>query len=383
MHICFINPHEEYYSPVCGGAISTIIMEVARQLIARGHRVSIVTMLNGAETYRTGEIVPITVPGRKDLTVFQRGMASLRRRLHHWDWPRYAFYRDAVSAAVRRLQPSAIVLFNDLVSPRYLRGILPDVRIAVWLQNEWRTHKKNLRPMLASTDCMLTCSEYIRYWTASTHDIAHSRFTVAPSGVDLEAFHPRTSWLEPASPLRVLFIGRIDPNKGPDLAADAVAKLRRRGIAIELTVAGGLWWYGHGRERENPYFRQLEARMQAAQANYLGHVPRDCVPELLREHDVVCVLSRSSEPFALVVLEAMASGCAVVSSGRGGLLQSCGGAALIADPDDRDAIVRCLHTLATNPELLQQQKRRALERARHAPWSACAETVESALCHAK
>ncbi|MGA2163148.1 MAG: hypothetical protein ABSH36_01610, partial [Solirubrobacteraceae bacterium] len=51
---------------------------------------------------------------------------------------------------------------------------------------------------------------------------------------------------------RVLFLGRIDPNKGPDIAADAVATLRAEGLQVKLTVAGGLWFYGHGREMEDP-----------------------------------------------------------------------------------------------------------------------------------
>ena len=43
----------------------------------------------------------------------------------------------------------------------------------------------------------------------------------------LEAFAPRDDFLEPSIPLRVLFLGRIDPNKGPDIAADAVTRLRK------------------------------------------------------------------------------------------------------------------------------------------------------------
>ena len=379
MHICFLNPPGEYYSPQSGGAIATIIMEMARKLLSRGHRVSIVTSVNGDDIYSIGEILPIAIPTRKDMGLLARAVSSLRRRLNGWDWPYYEYYRDATVATVRRLQPDAVILFNDLVSSKYLRCALPRARIAVWLQNEWRTNYRDLHRSVAATDVYLTCSYYIRLWTSRTHGIPTERFIIAPSGIDLEAFKPRTSFLKATPELRVLFIGRIDPNKGPDIAADAVAALRRRGVNIQLTVAGGLWWYGHGREMDNPFFRQLKEKMEAAHACYLGHVPRSGVPELLRAHDVVCVLSRSNEPFALVVLEAMASGCAVVASNRGGLPESCGGAALLVDPEDMNAVEDRLESLARTPALLQRQKRRSIERAARAPWSACAEIVEKAL----
>lgn len=379
MHICFLNPPEEYYSPISGGAISTIIMEVSRCLITRGHKVSVITKLNEDETYRSGEIVPINIPSRRDLSLVQRCISSFRRRINHWNFSYYEYYRSAFLGALHKLKPDAVILFNNLVSSPSIRHVLPNSHIVVWLQNEWRTHPAHLQELIACTNTFLTCSEYIRFWTAAEHGISHEHLKVAGSGVDLDAFQPDPDFLQISSPLRVLFIGRIDPNKGPDIVTDAVALLQRRGVKIRLTVAGGLWWYGHGKERENSYFRHLEAKMTSAQADYLGHVPRPCVPSIMREHDVVCILSRSNEPFALVTLEAMASGCAVIASDRGGLPESCGGAAILVDPDDFDSVVQHLHALATDSALLQRHKAKSLERARRASWSVCTDTVERVL----
>ena len=379
MHLCFCNPPGEYYSPVSGGAIATIVMEVSRQLIARGHRVSVVTACNGDPVYPVGMLEEVVFPSRADLKLPRRVLSSFARRIHGWDWPYYDHHRRAYRAAIHKLRPDAVIFFNDLVSPVWLRRELPRARIALWLQNEWNTRQRDLRPLIASTDTFLTCSEYIRRWTAVTHGIPFNRLTVAGSGVDLDTFTPRSTDLERSSSLRVLFLGRIDFNKGPDIAADAVMALRQEGGQVQLTVAGGLWWYGHGGEERDPFFRLLKGKMEAAQASYLGHVPRACVPELLRTHDVVCVLSRSREPFALVTLEAMASGCAVVASNRGGLPEACGGAATLVDPDDFDAVLQSLRALAQDPALLRRQKQRALERARRAPWRICADVVEKTL----
>jgi glycosyltransferase involved in cell wall biosynthesis len=130
---------------------------------------------------------------------------------------------------------------------------------------------------------------------------------------------------------------------------------------------------------EDPFFRTLKVKMDAAGAEYVGHVPRAKVPELVRAHDIVCVLSRSEEPFGLVALEAMASGCAVISSRRGGLPEACGGAAMLVDPDDFTAVKEVLRRLVTDQGLLRQTKWQSVERAARAPWSGCARHIEEIL----
>ena len=273
--------------------------------------------------------------------------------------------------------PEAVVLFNDLVSPAHIKNVLPRTRVIVWLQNEWRT-RYDMRKTIASTDLFLTCSEYIRQWTAKTHGIPLGQIAVAASGVDSGMFTPRADYLEPGKPLKVLFLGRIDPNKGPDITADAVSTLRAEGLAITLTVAGGLWFYGHGNEMSDPFFRELKTKMDAAGAEYLGHVPRAGVPGVVRQHDVVCVLSRSNEPFGLVALEAMAGGCAVVASNRGGLPEACGDAAILVDPDDFPATVSALRRFATSLEFLREAKEKAVARAARSTWAETAGIVEDA-----
>ena len=199
------------------------------------------------------------------------------------------------------------------------------------------------------------------------------------SGVDLDAFTPKADFLDHHTPLRTLFIGRIDPNKGPDIAADAVAVLQKEGQPISMTVAGGLWFYGHGKEMDDPFFRSLKEKMDAVNANYLGYVTREKVPNVVREHDVAFVLSRSNEPFGLVSLEAMASGCAVIASNRGGLPEACGGAAMLVDPDDTDSVVKLLRKLAMDADLLKVWKQRSVSHASRASWDTVGDKLNSVL----
>ncbi len=381
MRVCFLNPPIEFYSPISGGAIATIVMQSAKQLIKHQHDVTILTPMNQDETYSVGSVVKIESPTRDELSAVSRKMATLRSQMEGWDWPYYQYYLHSFTAALRAMNPAPdiVIAFNDLVSPRYIREAAPAAKTVVWLQNEQGTRQKQVNKALAVIDKVLTCSTYIRDYTLGRYSIAQDKFSVVHSGVDLEAFSPKAEYLEHHSPLKTLFIGRIDPNKGPDIAADAVAVVQKEGLAVSLTVAGGLWFYGHGKEMEDPFFRTLKEKMDAVNAEYLGYVTRPNVPEVVREHDVAFVLSRSNEPFGLVSLEAMASGCAVIASNRGGLPEACGGAAMLVNPDEPDAVVKHLRKLARDSDLLNVWKQRAVAHASRASWDAMGEKLNSVL----
>jgi glycosyltransferase involved in cell wall biosynthesis len=273
----------------------------------------------------------------------------------------------------------AIILFNDLVSPKYLKRAAPHARIVVNLQNEQRTRQRDFRNVLQSVDHFVACSRHIRNWTSSRYDIPANKISTINNGVDLLSFKPRADFLRPRAVPRVLFIGRIDPNKGPDIIADAVGHLKTEGLEVDLTVAGGLWFYGHGNEMDNPYFRALKAKLESVRGDYVGHVTRPNVPELVRQHDIVAVLSRSNDPNPLVCLEGMASGCALLASDRGGLPDACDEAGIMVNPDDLHAVIHSLRRLIMEPAYLADEKQRSVQRAARASWTDKASELEDVL----
>jgi glycosyltransferase involved in cell wall biosynthesis len=346
-------------------------MQSARELLRRGHRVSVCTPINGDATYPVGTIIPLRAPRRGDLNVFQRVLSRLACRVNHWVWPYYDHYLHSLIKQLEKLdsRPDTIISFNDLIVSRHLRAHFPQCQLFVNLQNEVRLSRHDTPKLFDSVDRILACSRHIRDWTAVEYHQSEAKFSVLLSGVDLEAFFPREDYLEGKSSLRVLFVGRIDRNKGPDIAADAVALLQREGWSVEFTVAGGIWFYETGKESEDPYFRVLKEKMDAIGARYLGHVGRNQIGDVFRDHDVVCVLSRSTEPFGLVVLEAMASGCAVIASNRGGIPDACGPAGVMVDPNDFAAVTQILRQYCCNPEILAEAKRRCRAYALSCSWA--------------
>ncbi|MEZ0265138.1 MAG: glycosyltransferase family 4 protein [Phycisphaerae bacterium] len=381
MHICHVNMPIEYYSPVSGGAVATVIMNQARELTARGHDVSVLTITDGNPVYDIGRVIRIAAPQRHELSIPQRLVCKLKRAVLPWDYPYYGYYRASVVGALARMRPrpDVVVVHNDLVSPIHMRRLMPDTRIVAHLHNEQRTRQPSLERAVAATSVFTCVSDHVRRWTIARYGIASHQVATVYNGIDLAAFRPPACEPDRAEGLNVLFIGRLNADKGPDLLADAVTQLNASGCKINLTVAGSVWWYGHERQHRDPYFRALMPKIEAARARYLGPVNRTNVPDLLRAQDVVVVPSRWSEPFGLVLLEAMACGRAVITTRRGGIPEVCGDAAAYFDPDHPGSLPDALRAFAQAGAALSAAKHASRARADAFTWAASVDQFEAAV----
>lgn len=174
------------------------------------------------------------------------------------------------------------------------------------------------------------------------------RVRVVPNGVDTVRFTPRA---DPArgDRLRVTFVGRMIRDKGADVVLDAVARLRREDI--ELTLVGSQNFDAGA--TPSPYEQDLRERA-AALGDRVRLVPftaRAAVAEVYRAADVVVVPSRWAEPFALTVMEGMASGVPVVASAIGGIPEVMGEAGVQVRPDDPADLAAALEALADDEAL--------------------------------
>jgi glycosyltransferase involved in cell wall biosynthesis len=193
-------------------------------------------------------------------------------------------------------------------------------------------------------------------------------YDIVSNGVDSGFFHPHGACTE-EGPLRMIFVGRIVAQKGLDVLIDALARLDPS-LPYTLTVVG-----------DGPQRIELERRAHAlgvaAHIHWQGWVALDMLREMYREHHVLVLPSRF-EGMASVMLQAMASGCAVISSdvfgARDVLGDGMGG--IIVPIDDTAALaegITALHETSARGRL----RRQALNKVQAFSWSALAErTVE-------
>lgn len=183
-----------------------------------------------------------------------------------------------------------------------------------------------------------------------TYGTSGARLSVVRPGVDLNRFRPdgpvATPDEAPAGdgPL-LLFVGRLQPLKGPDVAVRTLAEVRRTVSDARLLMIGGA--SGSGRELSTPRdLRALAEDLGVADAVGVGPArPQEVLSGIYRAADVLLVPSRS-ESFGLVALEAQACGTPVVAADVGGLRAVVdGGGTLVAGHDPRDHAAAVLEFL--------------------------------------
>lgn len=164
------------------------------------------------------------------------------------------------------------------------------------------------------------------------------------SGVDTDAMTPVA---EPvAAPIRVSFVGRMLEDKGVRPLVEAHRLLRRRGIEIDLLLAGEP-------DPENPTSiakAELEAFAREPGIRWAGHV-RDIAGLWANSHIAVLPSRREGLPKSL--LEAAACGRPMVATDAPGCREVAlpGETGLLVPVDDAEALADALAALATNREL--------------------------------
>jgi glycogen synthase len=188
-----------------------------------------------------------------------------------------------------------------------------------WVQNHPQSHIHGVEgAMVRGADGVITCSRYMRSHVATVFGVSPRRVTVVPNGIDPRDLEPvvpdlpalRAKYADPDQRL-VLLVGRLVYEKGFHLALDALAPVIRRLGNIRFVVAGT-------GTAEAELKRQARRLRLMRHGSFLGWVGDDMLHSLYRVADL-CIVPSIYEPFGLVALEAMASGCLCVVADTGGL----------------------------------------------------------------
>ena len=166
---------------------------------------------------------------------------------------------------------------------------------------------------------VIACSHYMREQIADIFGVEEERISVIPNGIDPEDLpvpeepelrRLRGEFAAPEEKL-VLLIGRLVYEKGFQLALEAMPQVIREVPRTRFLVAGS-------GTHEAELHRQAEELGLMEHGSFLGWIGDDVLHSLYRISDLTVVPS-IYEPFGLVALEAMASGCPCIVADTGGL----------------------------------------------------------------
>ncbi|MGH3735248.1 MAG: D-inositol-3-phosphate glycosyltransferase [Micromonosporaceae bacterium] len=201
------------------------------------------------------------------------------------------------------------------------------------------------------------------------------RLSVVAPGADLRRFTPgpadRAAFGLPEDGFVLLFVGRIQPLKAPDVVVRALAALHARNprLAARTTavICGGP--SGTGLERPR-HLQELAASLGVGgSVRFLPPQPADRLAQLYRAADLLCVPSHN-ESFGLVALEAQACGTPVVAASVGGLVTAVadGESGLLVDGHCAEDWAATVEKLLTAGELRRSLAAGAVRHAANFSW---------------
>ena len=210
----------------------------------------------------------------------------------------------------------------------------------------WVRYAAERRRLLASGSTFVCVSAHIREQAVGL-GLDPARAALIPTGVDTGALTPTPV----PDGLRIAHIARLVEKKGTAVLLDALAELRRGGIAAELDVVG-----------DGPLRADLEAQVRRLGLDDAVrlHGARDhaFVLDVIRRARVLCQPSRTAasgdtEGLGQAVLEAGALGRPVVGSAHGGIREIVteGLNGLLVPENDASALAGALGTVLTDGAL--------------------------------
>jgi D-inositol-3-phosphate glycosyltransferase len=198
---------------------------------------------------------------------------------------------------------------------------------------------------------------------------------VVPPGVDLELFTPGDSAAArallglPQDASVLLFVGRIQPLKAPDVllkaAADLLARRPELRQSLVVAVVGGPSGSGLGKPRA---LQELAQQLGIqAQVRFVPPVDRATLAQWYRAADLVAIPSYN-ESFGLVAVEAQACGTPVVAAAVGGLPFAVSDAGLLISGHDTADWSSALEGLLDDPARRALLSRKAVQHASRFSW---------------
>jgi glycogen synthase len=314
------------YPPVIEGGLGRHVRKLSEELAAGGATVHVLTRGGGRlpeEELRRGVTVHRVQepPFPLDLDAFLRWVQDMNRDMarlgvelcERYDFALIHSHDWLVAGAAEQVARSAGIPWLVTVHATEFG------RHQGWVQNHPQSYIHGVETGMARrADRLITCSEYMRSHVGRVFGVSRRRITAIPNGIDPADLEPveddlvalRTRYAAPEDRL-VLLVGRLVYEKGFHLALDALAPIVREQGNVRFAVAGT-------GTAEAELKRQARRLGLSRYGSFLGWVGDDMLHSLYRVADL-CIVPSIYEPFGLVALEAMASGCLCVVADTGGL----------------------------------------------------------------
>ena len=295
-------------------------------------------------------------------------------------------YSMAVALDLRRRGADVVHIHNWSQIVPAVRHFNPGVKIVLHMHCEWLSQlpRREIEKRLAACDLVAGCSPYVTVKIRQAHPVFADRCITVPNGTRMP---PDPAPSRPSG-TKVLFVGRLSPEKGVHdlLNAFGIVIRKHPGASLELVGGEGVvpreFLLDLSEEPEvkelsrfydgTPYKAHLEGLLTGGlreSVTFTGPLPYDSLRDRYAACDVL-VNPSLSEAFGMTVLEAMAAGLPVVVTRVGGMtdLVRDGETGLVVPPADPSALGDALMRLLSDPALRADLGRAARRYAEQFSW---------------
>jgi glycogen synthase len=377
------------YPPIVEGGLARHVRKLAEGLVAQGTDVHVLTRGGGhrpAEEVRHGVTVHrVAEPDfpRDDLDAFiawvedmNSDLAAAGERLGE----RLDF--DVVHSHDWLVAPAAEQLKDGFATPWLVTVHATEHgRHQGWVRKYPQSYIHRIeREMVRTADRVITCSDFMRAHVNQVFRVAKRKITTIQNGIDADDLEPvepvdleqlRARFAAPDERL-ILLVGRLVYEKGFHLALEALRPVIRRQGNVRFVVCGT----GTAEADLKEQARKLGLMRHGS---FIGWTGDDMLHSLYRVADL-CVVPSIYEPFGLVALEAMASGCLCLVANTGGLREvvpADGTAALRFRARDPKSLARTLEKMLTDAVLRERLIGEAREHVLQFDWAEVARETAS------
>ena len=262
----------------------------------------------------------------------------------------YLHFYPGLRRLLREIDPDVIHLWEEPWSIVALQAQMLRRRAAVVLEVDQNILKRLPPPFESIRKYVLRHTDHVLSRSPDATMVVRARGYDGPVtpigyGVDVATFtplsHPRA--VDPGSPFRIGYVGRLVEEKGLDEALDAMAM---SGVPVMLSIMG-----------EGPYEAKLRERIAAlgleGRVSFQGWGSPGDVANFLRSLDGLVLLTRTTnavkEQFGRVIIEAQACGVPVIGSTCGAIPDVVGDGGWIVPEREPQALRTLLNQIASDP----------------------------------
>ena len=342
------------------GGVQVHVRELAAALRSRGHETLILTPGQtsawGNDVRTVGRPMRVPYGGKVAPICFSR--ASWRRIRHY----------------VNVFEPNVVHAHEPFSPSTSMLTVLATSAPAVATFHAFHDRSRLLAvaaPLLRSVARKLGASIAVSKAAAEfVAPVMDGGIEVVPNGIDVD----RWSRAEPAADLpagrRLLWVSRLDPQKGFDVAVRAFARLATEFHDLVFVVAGE----GRGRDALGLLPPAIRTRVEM-----LGAVRNVELPRYHVACDVFVAPATGHESFGIVLVEALAAGLPVVASDIPGYSEVIDNEVdgLLVPPSDHEAVASAIARILRESTLARELSRAGRERARDFSWDVVTPRIEA------